>query len=305
MNGPVSVFSDAAGLEAVRGSGEIQGLPPWSAVLMVSPDHFRVQYAINPHMTSGDGALNEVDAGTARRQWEALRRAYEAIGYPVHVLPGSEGLPDMVFAANQAFPFPDGELGMGVALSRMRYPQRAPEVPLFEGWFSARGCRVDSIPEDGPCLEGCGDLLWVPGKRLILGGYGFRTERSALDRVSAAARAPVLALRLTKDRFYHLDTCLAPIDQHRALWVPDAFDSDGHEALKGTFRELLEVPSDEAEHQMVCNAHCPDGRHVLIEAAASRTIELLRAAELAVIELETSEFRKAGGSVFCMKQMLF
>ena len=280
------------------------GLPPWRSVLMATPSHFTVAYAINPHMRAADGALNTVDPPRARSQWEVLRKTYEALGYPVRVIEGAEGLPDMVFAANQSLPFP-AAAGGGVVSSRMRHPERAAEVPLFDAWFRARDFEVRDLGTEGPALEGSGDLLWVPGRRLLLGGYGHRTEPRALEQVSATLDVPVLGFALVDARFYHLDTCIAPIDQGRALWVPSAFDDAGADLLARVFPRLIEVPEEEAVAHLGCNAHCPDGRHVVIEEGALRTRALLEAEGLRVHPVQTSEFLCAGGSVFCLKQMLF
>ena len=68
--------------------------------LMCSPVHFAVEYAINAWMTPGVA----VDTALAVRQWEGLRDTYRALGHEVHELEPVPGLPDMVFAANGAFP---------------------------------------------------------------------------------------------------------------------------------------------------------------------------------------------------------
>lgn len=279
-------------------------LPPWRSVLMVSPEHFTVAYAINPHMRDANGELQRVDPELAGRQWDALRKTYEAIGYPVHVLSGEPELPDMVFAANQTLPYPTPS-GCGVVLSRMRHPQRELEVGRFASWFRDRGHEVCDLGSDGPYLEGCGDLIWVPGRRLLLGGYGHRTERAAVDRIAETLDVPIVALRLMDERFYHLDTCVAPIDARRALWVPGAFDEDGAQLLNAVFPGLIEVPEDEAVRFLACNAHCPDGRNVLIDEGAVVTRKLLEDAGLRVHPIPTSEFLRSGGSVFCLKQTLF
>ena len=83
---------------------------------MVDPEYFDVVYVINPHMKDQVG---KVDHKKARVQWKALRTVYEKLGFPVEVLPGVPGLPDMVFAANQSFPFVTSEGKKKVILSRV------------------------------------------------------------------------------------------------------------------------------------------------------------------------------------------
>jgi N-dimethylarginine dimethylaminohydrolase len=44
---------------------------------------------------------------------------------------------------------------------------------------------------------------------------------------------------------------------------------------------------------------------VLIQEGCDGTVDRLRAHGFVPVELDTSEFLKAGGSVFCMKQMIW
>ena len=76
-------------------------------VLMADPAFFDVEYVINPHMA---GNVGNIDRALARRQWEQVRDAYASVGFPIEQIDGVEGLPDLVFMANQSFPgqLPDG-----------------------------------------------------------------------------------------------------------------------------------------------------------------------------------------------------
>src|SRR6056297_878589 len=94
-------------------------------VLMVSPEHFDVKYNINPHMVNAEGELNQVDTVQAQRQWTDLKSIFESIGLKVEVLPGQPNLPDMVFCANQTFPFLKNDQPAFV-LSQMHSEKRQP-----------------------------------------------------------------------------------------------------------------------------------------------------------------------------------
>ncbi len=271
---------------------------------MCSPEHFDVVYAINAHMTDGDGRPNRPDVALARRQWDALRREYEAIGYPVDVLAGEPGWPDMTFAANQSFPFLDRNGERAVVISRMRHPERAGEPEIFARWYETRGYRIVRLPESAGSFEGMGDLLWHPGMRRLYGGHGFRTTVPALEAAARIVEAELTLLKLVDPRFYHLDTAFAPLDESRALYVPEAFDDESRRALAAAFPGLLSVPVDEAAEKFACNAHCPDGRNVLIEASCTATKKILGDAGFRTRPTDTSEFLKAGGSVFCLKMEL-
>ena len=281
----------------------LPAIPRPGRVLLTSPDHFAVDYVINPHMAGNVGA---VDAGRARRQWEAVRDAYERLGIETVVMAGAPGLPDMVFCANQTLPYqtPGGE--RGVVLSRMHAAQRKPEVDHYARFFQGEGYEVHGLDEDLPGdFEGMGDALWHPGRYLLWGGYGYRTDRQVYDRLSSALGFPVLSLELTDPDFYHLDTCLCPLDEETALLYPGAFTAEGIRTVRSHFRRTIEAPEAEARELFACNAHSPDGEHVLIQRGCRETVGLLRAGGYTPVEIDTSEFLKSGGSVFCMKLMFW
>jgi N-dimethylarginine dimethylaminohydrolase len=301
----VYATADALGLDALGPDaldfGALAPLPAPTRVLLTTPDHFEVAYVINPHMADHVG---DVDPAVARRQWEALRDAYADLGLAVVTVEGAPGLPDMVFCANQTLPFCHPATGTtGVVLSRMHAAQRRPEVAHYARHFRDAGYDVHRLPDDVGAFEGMGDALWHPGRALLWGGYGVRTTRAAYDHLATALDVPVALLRLHDEDFYHLDTCLCLLDAETALVYPGAFDDDGRALLAAAFPRLIEAPEDEARHAFACNAHCPDGTHVLIDAACPTTVARLADAGFTPVPLDTSEFRKAGGSVFCMKLM--
>jgi N-dimethylarginine dimethylaminohydrolase len=273
---------------------------PLSRVLMARPDNFTVEAAINPWMKTKSGRLNKVDNRRALTQWDAIRASYESIGITVEVIEAGEKLPDFCFCANQSFPFHDNHGRPTVILSRMKNASRAPEVPYYERWYSQRGWRVHELPQGVASFEGMGDAIWHPFKRIIFGGIGPRTAEEAWPEVSRLSGLQVIPLRLSDPRFYHLDTCLACLDASTALWIPAAFDEASRERLKAAFTTLLEVPAGDAAN-FACNAHCPDGRHVMIQKGSRATATALGMRKFEVIELDTGEFLKSGGSVFCLK----
>src|SRR3984893_17066773 len=55
---------------------------PDMAILMCPPDHFGVEYEINPWMN----IHNEVDQPLARQQWKALYDAYQELGMVVDLV---------------------------------------------------------------------------------------------------------------------------------------------------------------------------------------------------------------------------
>jgi len=271
-------------------------------VLMCSPDYFCVIDVKNPYMEGNAGAI---DLDKAKAQWELLKATFERLGFPVEVIPGAAGCEDMVFAANQTLPGLDAEDRPYVLLSNMRHPSRQQEVAHYRAWFEAHGYRILELPSADMLLEGQGDALWHPGKKLIWGGHGHRTDRSTYDVVAALLGVPIVALRLVTDKFYHLDTCLSLINETTAMVVPEAFDAEGLAMLHEAFPNLIEIPASEALGCFAGNALALGGRHVIMHPGATQTVSRLRAQGLDVIEVDTSEYMKSGGSVFCLKMMIY
>ena len=273
-------------------------------VVLTTPTHFDVEYVINPHMAENVGTVNRA---VAAQQWKALRAAYTALDVTPLIVEGEPGLPDMVFCANQTLPFFTPKTDQrGVVLSRMHAEQRTGEVPHYATFFRDQGYAVETLPEDVEgSFEGMGDALWHPGRFLLWGGHGFRTAPAVYEAISALLDVPVILLELEDPDYYHLDTCLCPLDETTALAAPAAFDETGWALVQKGFDTVIEAPDAEARHQFACNAHCPDGTHVLIQEGCDGTVDRLRAHGFVPVELDTSEFLKAGGSVFCMKQMIW
>ena len=285
--------------------------PAHDRILLVEPTHFDVTYAINPYMGG------TVDRDRAREQWTDLRDAYDRYvdvvvldpdaiedaaadvaeeGAESGALPAPpETFPDLVFAANLGVPTADGA---GILLATMATEERTGEPAYLASWGTDAGYEVLNPPADP--FEGTGDARWHPGKRLLWGGYGVRSERAAYDELTERLDVPVLTLELTDDRFYHLDVCLSPLDETTALIVPESLTDDGIDRIGSVFETVLEIPGEEAVEGMAGNAHCVDGEHVLLPAGNSETEELLADAGYEPIPVDVDEFHKAGGSVFCL-----
>ncbi|WP_254864122.1 dimethylarginine dimethylaminohydrolase family protein [Halovivax gelatinilyticus] len=284
--------------------------PTHDRILLVEPTHFDVTYEINPYMGG------EVDHERVREQWEALRDVYaryadvvvldpdevwnaiesgstDDLAHDDAVVPADR--PDLVFGANHGLPTADGT---GIVLASMATDERRGEPAYLAGWAAEEGYDVHRAPP--AAFEGTGDAFWHPGRRLLWGGYGVRTERAAYDDLASRLDAPVCALELADDRYYHLDVCLTPLDERTALIQPEAFTDAGLDRLGDVFETLLEIPVVESREGMAGNAHSVDGHHVLLPAGNPETEAKLLEAGYEPVPIETSEFEKAGGSVFCL-----
>ena len=268
-------------------------------VLLCPPTYFEVKEIKNPHMRY------PIDHVLAQHQWEALRRAFESCGMMVEIIPPVPKLEDMVFAANQVFVGHSDKAGKFIVPSRMRFASRHKEVPYYVEWFRGHGYKVVELDLKGEFLEGHGDLLWDADRSRIWVGYGFRSSRGGVEKFAAAMAEmdiPVTPLELVDAHCYHLDTCLAPLKPGSALIHPQAFSAASLAKIRAIIPRLYEVSRDDVL-QFVCNGVVAGNKYLLPHLTPS--VESALAAEgLEPWLLDTSEFEKSGGSVFCMKCFL-
>lgn len=278
---------------------ELPKMPMPCKVLMVRPTFYDVEYVINPHMK---GQIGAVDKMQAQNEWEHLVDGYRELGLKVDIIDGVKGLPDMVFCANQSLPVIDENGNLSAIMGIMNSPERKPEVEKIEEWYRTQDYNTthlnSSITES---FEGMGDAIWHFKRRLIWGGYGFRTSLKAYEEIAEITGAPVVALELIDENFYHLDTCLCMLKEDTVMVYSDAFTPGGLEMIHKMFKHVIEVSRYEALNLFAVNAVCPDGKNVLIQQGCTDANKKLRDAGFSVHEYSTYEFIKSGGSVFCMK----
>lgn len=287
---------------------ELPAVAPPDRLLLADPEAFDVAYAINPHMRDGGGALKQVDRALAREQWTALREATAGLGLALDVLPALAGHPDLVFCANQVLPVPPEVTPHGrgaIVPSQMGSAERAGEVPHVVEFLRARGHRVEPLRTTREPLEGMGDGIWHPGRRLLWAGVGPRSSEAAWREIALRYRLPVITLELEDPDFYHLDTCFAALSEEACLWFPAALSRESRKLVSALFPRRVEADEREARGKLACNAWSPDGERVLLQKGAERTRRRLESAGFTALEVETGEFLKAGGSVFCMKLALW
>jgi len=277
-------------------------------VLLCTPDYFEVVDVKNPYMK---GNLNATDKEKAMQQWNLLKDIYlrlvaENMLQQCLQLKGAEGCEDMVFAANQSFPWLTEDGKHLVVLSKMRHPSRQKEVKYFEEFYQKQGYETLEL-KNTKLFEGMGDTIPHPGKKLLYGGFGHRTEPKAYDEISQLLNVPIVALELVNEKYYHLDTCFLPLSADTVLVCRSAFSDEAFELIKKLFKHVIVAPEDEAE-QFALNAHAlvtEKRKLAIIQKGLTKTTTILRNAGFEVVETETSEYMKSGGSVFCMKMMIY
>ena len=252
--------------------------------LMCRPQHFEVRYAINPWMDPAQ----PVDRALALRQWERLKTVYEGLGHSVRVIDPVPGLPDMVFAANGGLVYGGRALG-----ARFTFPERHAEAPAYLAWL--RGAGLEVVAEATHVNEGEGDFV-VVGDR-VLAGTGYRTAAGAHAEAQAVLSVEVLTLELIDPRYYHLDTCLAALDEGNIAYYAGAFSETSLAVLRALYPDAVLASQSDAE---AFGLNCvSDGQHVVIAEAATGLIRQLAAAGYLPVPVDLSELVKAGGNVKC------
>jgi N-dimethylarginine dimethylaminohydrolase len=260
--------------------------------LVVQPDHFRVDYAINPFMDVAD----QPDPVRAREQWLALVEAIRAAGAEVEVLPQRPDAPDMVYAMNLGLVVnqPTGER---VVMSHMRYPERRMETASAQPWFAEHGFATSYVGRDGVGAHFEAGDVFAFGDALVA-GYGPRTEELGLKHLATELDVRVRGLRITHAGMYHLDLAFCPLDDTRAMVCPAAFDEASAAAALALVPEPLVLTEEEA--LTFCANSVVVGRTVLMPSCPARVREQLEAWGFEIVLVDVSEFHKGGGSIRCM-----
>jgi N-dimethylarginine dimethylaminohydrolase len=259
---------------------------------MVQPDHFRVDYAINPSMDVAD----QPDPVRAREQWLALVEAIRAAGAEVEVLPQRPDAPDMVYAMNLGLVVnqPTGER---VVMSHMRYPERRMETASAQPWFAEHGFATSYVGRDGVGAHFEAGDVFAFGDALVA-GYGPRTEELGLKHLATELDVRVRGLRITHPGMYHLDLAFCPLDETRAMVCPAAFDDASAAAALALVPEPLVLTEEEA--LTFCANSVVVGRTVLMPSCPARVREQLEAWGFEIVLVDVSEFHKGGGSIRCL-----
>lgn len=265
--------------------------------LTVSPDHFRVDYVINPYMDPAD----QPEPERMRAQWHALVAALRAAGASVDVLRQRADSPDMVYAMNLGLGVTRADGSQVLLASHMRYAQRRNETASAAAWATARGREVLYVGQNGVGAHvEAGDMFAFRGD--LIAGFGPRTEEAALSSIAEALNVRVRGLRITHPGMYHLDLAFCPLDETRALVCPAALDEASAEALLDLVPDPIVL--SEAEALTFCANSVVVGRTVLMPACPPRVHKLLDEAGFEVVLLDLGEFHKGGGSIRCMTNPL-
>jgi N-dimethylarginine dimethylaminohydrolase len=263
-------------------------------ILMCPPDHFTVDYVINPWMAGNEDLLS---LDRARQQWVELRDTVSEFADVVTIDPVPD-LPDMVFTANAGVVYGDKAIA-----SHFMPMERRPEEPIFKRWFRDNGFELLELDEKIG-FEGAGDCLLDRRGAWLWTGHGFRTEIEAHPVIAEYFGIELVSIRLTDARFYHIDTCFCPLTDGFLMYHPPAFDYESRIAIESRIPPHKRIIVDTMDAgNFACNAINIDDRVILHRASEPLKARLMLAG-FKVHEFELTEFLKAGGSAKCLSLRL-
>lgn len=235
--------------------------------------------------------VGSVDKINALIQWENLVLQYQKLGVQVEFIDQIENHPDMVFAADQSLLLGEKH----ILLSSFRFPERRGESEQYLAWYLDHGYQVTTLPDD-LYFEGGGELQ--PWQHYLFIGVGFRTDHPSARHIGEVFGKEVLCLELSKEHFYHLDTCLLALDDRTVFYFPPAFSLASQKALQDLVPNLLEI--SEAEVQNFAANSVVIDKSVLMQVGSPVMAAQIEKLGYRVISLDVSEFMKAGGGLHCL-----
>jgi N-dimethylarginine dimethylaminohydrolase len=268
--------------------------PAQATFLMCPPNLYDVNYIINPWMV---GNVHASSQPRAAAQWRNLYEAVSKIAN-VELIEPEPGSPDMVFTANAGL-----ERNGIVATSSFFHSERQGEEQHFRRWFRQAGYTLVDIPRATP-FEGEGDALFSTDGRCLWAGHGPRTAPSSHRALHDIWGIPVVPIHLIDSRFYHLDTCFAPLEGGYVMYFPEAFDHLSLHRIEAFYPPEKRIIIREADAvSFACNA-INVGRNLILNKISSRLSAELEQLGFKVIQVELTEFLKAGGAAKCLVMKL-
>lgn len=259
-----------------------------SRVIICPPTHFDIEYEINPWMHVERKVIKE-------KAWEAyneLKSVYRFLGVELFEMEPVAGLPDMVYMADSGHV--QGDIFIR---SNFRYPERRQEAFVLAEWIKKNfNYTIAELPA-GIFFEGHGDL--IPTHDVYFMGWGKRSMREAIPYLEKYLDKPIIGLELIDPYYYHLDTCFSVLTPDVAIINPTSFKPEGLQEIHKHFKKVIEAGA--ADHQVLgCNLVVVDNHIIVAKGITAGLRKEFTNAGFIVHEIDTTQYRKGGGSVKCM-----
>jgi N-dimethylarginine dimethylaminohydrolase len=276
--------------------------------LCINPSTFEIlpiQDKQNPYID----VVYNVNHKTVKAQHKTLLKALRSTGAPVaeyHLTKHKGPLPDLVFVANGGLALPRLQRPL-VLLPSMKFPQRQAELPYLIEMYKEIGIPTIPFPTKD-VFEGQAELKWFFGGNLAVCGPGHRSTAKtfkAIDKLFDYVYGlhgldpPRLVITpLISADYYHLDVAMLEVNETTCIVHKRAMSPASIAALRSAG---LTVHVIDTKDTFCLNAVISNGTlitHKLTDPTLRKTLKTLTGCNL--IEVETTEFEKSGGSVRCM-----
>ncbi len=275
---------------------------------------FSVLYSINGHMDEGQKAWRRDPVGIRQGALDLVRACAAEVTSRQNSLiriPGSKYCPDQMFVADQGLYFIKDDGQKTALMSRMRHPERRPEVPHARRIMLQQGYKV---VESRDYREGSGDTLFDMNHGIWFTGTGKRTAPGAGRQLHEVSGRPVIEIPTIDDHFYHLDTFLSFLPKGHVVLYKDAMTSDAHKLICKLYppEQRLEIDRNAAmalaaNIQIISDYRDGTRKDVLLipEEAPKRVKNQLKKWGYDIVEVSVGAALKAGGGIHCSLQRIW
>jgi arginine deiminase len=245
---------------------------------------------------SGEEVWTNHDLATV--QHERLVDAMRREGIVCHSINPSFGIPYQCFMRDSSVSTP-----WGLIVSRMGSDQRKKETGILAQFAKDREIGIWKNVLDG-ALEG-GDVHLLRPGHAVIGCSGWRTSDAAARQASQWFKDQGWQCRIFSypRAFIHLDIVFGVLDHRNIICCPEALQRSDIDWLASIGFNIHRVRLQEADN-MICNALCLGERRLLSCSQNQAGNALLRELGFHVIEVDLSQFVRAGGGTRCLVQAL-
>jgi N-dimethylarginine dimethylaminohydrolase len=253
-----------------------------------------------------------IDADTKPIHKHALKQHKNLVSNLSHninyVIKTSTDIPDMTFIASAGLSLPRLPEQV-VILPWMKYPQRRKELPFLKEIFDELQVKTVDFPGSTKApFEGVAEAKWFDSGNLLVMGYGFRSTKESTtimrklltEIYTAYGLTPpkVVSFQLQSFNHYHLDVSMLEIQPLTCIIHKDSIKPKDVQRLQN---EGITVNLIETDDNFCLNSII-DGPNLLVHTLKNPDLKtyLEEITEKTVIEIDTSEFEKSGGSVRCL-----
>jgi len=250
-----------------------------------------------------------VDRKKVRAQHKALLKALRSTGVPVaeyRLVKHKTPLPDLVFVANGGLFLPRLQTPI-VLLPSMKFPQRQAELPYLVEMYKELSIPAIPFPTKD-VFEGQAELKWFFGGNLAVCGPGHRSTAQSFKVLAklfdyiyglhGLDPPRLLITPLISADYYHLDVAMLEVNETTCIVHKRSMTAASVTALR---KAGLTVHVIDTKDSFCLNAVISNGTLVThkLEPDLGSTLKTLSGCHR-LIEVDTSEFEKSGGSVRCM-----